>query len=669
MKKPQSIFIAVILIIAVIVGIVAVKFSPTEFSFLSGGFIVNSITASPSIISNSNLANAKFIVDTALSSHGQSIVGTITPQQFQTESTYSTTYPLEIGVTSVQETAHYKLTSQQQQIYYYDWARFDCPKTIFGICTGSAQVCPADYPHEAGSISNLFGVVFNRWCVLQYSKGGTGIVERPSTSFSANVYVTSNGQKIQQTISSKSDITVNFIEPSTSKWRASATWYGSLVTGDNPPYEGNYGAIFLKSRNSWQLTQKTTLDNYITQSISTQNKYNSVPRTAFNPAQGETDVQAGDRIMKEIYQPNNDQVNQLINSPQTINGNTPTGTETIAKVDVPLSVSVTVPKILWYVDASWLGIKIPVSKPQIISTSCGDFYAGAQGNKIGNIQANVKNVGQTQGSFAVKVEGCSPLRMLDNVQTQTVQAGMTSEYNVRIDAGSANEELTKTCSVTAYDVNDPANSATYSATCTVHRAQECVPNTFKQSGSCIMQCKPDGSDYALVKCCEFVTTINGKLDCETSNCQQDTDCQTGYICQSGACVQSPSSYTIACTADNQCKDTEQCLGGKCVQKQTCKLSIWQPFFGIGSYLNCVLTPLKWALIGIVLVILPLILLYFTNKFRLFPKKNWYFGWILGLFVAGFIGIIIWFYLITGLILAVILSIIILIISPMIKRRR
>lgn len=165
------------------------------------------------------------------------------------------------------------------------------------------------------------------------------------------------------------------------------------------------------------------------------------------------------------------------------------------------------PNFKMYVRATWLGIRIPMTQPIILSVS----KPSIQSNLNGFFTASVKNNG-TAGSIRVFAKDCQPpASPLSSSAPIYFDAGQTLSVNVPISiSGSANSGQT-TCTIRAENAlnnnifSEMIGIVVYLPTC-----------SLVASGNWIVRNNPDGT-------CERVCIL------------KNSDCPTNYIADAVAC--------------------------------------------------------------------------------------------------------------------------------------
>lgn len=714
-KQNPTIIVAIILSLIFVgaLAFAALYYSGiVQFSFIGNGVTVSSISPSKVISNDADIASTNFIVSTILTGAGQSVVGSYTPDSFvATEKSTSTnglsyqpSYNFEFGANNIQQTASYSILASYQQYYEYSIQKIPCVKDILGFaCSKPAPACPiGGNSQEIGTFATVS--TQTRWCLVETPKGGFGSIQPPSLKWSADLFMTSGNPtksllqhldivapNIQSVSNSKSN--VDFYDGST--YRGSAQWVGNLVTGNNPPNQANYAAVFFQDSSTWSVIPLTTYTGYNSARTALLTTIASVKQSGWNfLGISTTSESAIDQKLTNTLQYINSYETNIDGAKYSSQGlATPTGS-TLGNgvINIQLSQPVINPYVVWLVRADWLGVKIPVAKPTITSVSCPTFVSG----NVGAATVSVRNDGSVDGSFYASVSGCDPIKMTDATTGNIPFAvGQTKTISIRLDSGSSapTSDLIKQCTITVTDANKASNTASQAVSCTVSPPQVCVASCTSSSqcasgdvcqdgtcthnsNNCIVKCTSDGRGYQNVQCCTQAVLIDGKWQCKTAQCSKDTDCNAGYVCSSSVCVLAPSPPCTGSTCPSQCNTNADCpqgyacLGNVCKLKQSnaCVFGFSQlnPFTWLGCEIDKFLFPAKIGGIALILLLVPFITLYAFKQFNVAGKKSGLIGYVVGLAVAAILSVLLWFYLLAGIIIFFIYSIIVGLIARLVK---
>jgi hypothetical protein len=539
----------------------------------STGFTVTSVSTSDIFTKTTEPSSVYWIVNTQFNGGGQSIVGIVDPdtvKNFMGGKAY-TTQPLSIQVNSVNEQVDYEVVNEGVPIYKYSIETYqgykDCP---LGLCYyyADADPCPSGTNWDIPLGRSTFGKIKTRYCITKTQVGTKGVYNNPTIGFNAKIKVAVGSKSKESTICSGSTTSCEGSSVSFGDLGV-ATWSGSLVTGESPPNQNNYVAINSFYSNKWQIASRSKFDSYypkISVSDASLTEY-----TYTLPEQYTTDEQisqAGQKIVAAVS-PTNQAADVLLNEDTSFTTSQfSTKDDNTGKVSVTLKRSLTSPNVVFRIRADWLGIYIPSGKPQILSVTSDKFQSG----ETGTVSVRVQNIGDAQGSFSALLVDCDPFIVSSSAQTarKTLQSGDIDTIEISINGGTVAQDLSKSCSVKVYDVNDPSVSDTKSLSLQMENPKICAPGTLYAEGNLIKKCNKDGSAIDTIETCQYgvIDDGHGGFNCapaptppsqQTTNitelkgrCTVDSDCDVNSYCNSElhVCVYKSGCLTVLNQGDS-----------------------------------------------------------------------------------------------------------------------
>ncbi len=517
--KDNKTLIAIIIFIILVSSLSII--SPDTFkgligaSLISPGFEVNSISATEYITPQTNLAGVWFLINTVFNSGGQSIVATITPDETKLKSSYKTKYPLTITVSPVKETVNIPIVNDGDVlggIYEYRLSYIDG-----WITRPSYSACPygANY-YINGGFSNIgYSLKTRLWCVQKILIGTKGHLESPQKKWSADITLTTHGETATQRVTriSSEDPSVILSD------KASATWVGSLVTGDEPPIVSNYVATFVNGQywkigyfESWDKvkTNYQITDAFFSQAQASGTVYDSPPCTVLSPCDSTGFPKSQPTLDNYISNAKSTTIT-LIDQNVAITSNSVVQNiydKNAGKVVFTPNVRMTNQMVNFKVRADWVGVYFETGIPKIETISSNKFGSG----ETGSIILTVKNIGDGQGSFVPTLKNCPTFTQKYTSETskKTVSVGSTETFVIDLSYNTINKNIGETCTVRVSDYNYPANYDEKSVYVEMTSSKFCTPNQYSYDGNIIYKCNSDGTARDIVKTCQYGVIPDGK---------------------------------------------------------------------------------------------------------------------------------------------------------------
>ncbi len=519
MKNKNIILLSAVIII-LLVGISYSSNFLIPAMIISPGFEVDAISAPPYITPDTDLSGIWFLISTTLNGAGESIVATITPEQTKTMSGYKTKYPLSISVSPVKETVNYPIVNDGETlggIYEYRLSYIDG-----WILEPDPNNCPVGTNWRIKGGFDVGGISLKTrlWCVQKILIGTKGHLESPQLKWSADISLTANGQTASQKVTRISSENPSVILSD----RASASWTGSLITGDQPPIASNYVATFVTGKywkiaysESWGTTKYNyqITDNFFSEAQSSGTVYKS-PGGITDPNWERQPTL--DNYISTAKTTTNILIDQNVAiTPDSVVQNA--YNKDAGKVVFTPNVRITNQKVNFRVRADWIGIYFETGQPQIQTITSNKFGSG----ELGSIILTVKNIGDGQGTFVPVLHSCPTFYQKDSSYSlqKTVLPGTTETFKIDLLHGTVNNDVTETCMVKVYDYKNPNHYDEKSITISMTHSKICTPNQYSYDGNIIYKCNADGTARDIIKTC-----ING-VDYKTGGEYG------GYYCKEG----------------------------------------------------------------------------------------------------------------------------------------
>lgn len=477
--------------------IVGAGYFATEYmAVYEPGFTVTSITTSPHIITPStNLNSATFLITTVFNAGGQSIVGYLSPDEIQQESGYETEYTLKISAEAVDEIVDYPIVNQPN-LRMYEYSLEIHEDYLWQDTTPCTAYDYKDIAHEI----SIYGVITKRnYCVYEEDVGAIGYLDNPTTSFNTKISLNARGETFTEELNSFDATSVAFYDDG--NFLATASWTGSLVTGNMPPSEALYIATYRTDTDSaWHITDKSKYNVYTT---SLSDGY-----TDINTARGTKECMEADYVgCQAIFESAINNMNTELNTLSTgaepgigdvdtkINPNSLSSGKLRATFDRKFGN----PQVTFLVNAAWVGVKFGVGQPEITSVYCPDFSSG---DNIGVCDVLYKNIGSAEGTFRASFipSPGSSFRQQYVVTPTLLQPGETVNVQVYISHGTAVEE-SSIGTIKVIDINDASRYDTKEVSLTMTKPKSCIPGAEEARGQSIYKCNVAGTGWDLIETC------------------------------------------------------------------------------------------------------------------------------------------------------------------------
>ncbi len=511
----------------------------------SQGLTVTSVSTSDVITQTTQPSTVYWIINGQLNGGGQSLTGTVDPsmvKNFMGGKVY-TSQPLNIQITSQNEQVSYDILNEGVPIYEYTVQSFNAPTGFLNVITDDPQPCPS--PTNTWNIpigQSLFGHAKVRYCVTRQQVATKGSYSNPTVGFSAVIQASAGDISKQKTICSGSapgceGSSVAFDDLGT------ATWTGSLVTGDAAPNQDNFVAIHKTDTNQWQIVPKSLYDAYLPAPNVAEAGLNQL----VNRYSGSSDIAAANRDIVNYITPANQAAQTLLAQDASFTSEPFTKDANTGKVSVTLARTLTSPNIVFRIRADWIGIVIPSGTPKILSVQSQKFTSG----EAGSVAIQVQNVGDGQGTFSAMLQNCDPFSQDASAQTsrKTLQPGDIDTISIPVASGTISDNIVKNCNVLVYDVNNPASATSASVTLQLQKAKICSPGQMTVAGNTIQKCNSDGTAMDTVQQCGYAVGTDN---------QGNPTCVNPPQIQQDIAPPQPTQPTISCKTASDCPAYSVC---------------------------------------------------------------------------------------------------------------
>ena len=382
------------------------------------------------------------------------------------------------------------------------------------------------------------------YCLLAKHKSGRfGDIQSSHTVMSVDITIRGGDYKETKTITSNETTSVQF------KDIANIKWVGSLSSMQEPPaIPANYMAWFQPGE-GWRLVDKFAYSDVREYDPDDAREYMRDKHIYSDGVEWMEKAEMG--IAKALKEKKLENV-FWVDKTDMDNG----------YVKAKLTKDIYFPVFIADLDVDWLHIYQPVGVPEI---KCYDAELVA-GEK-GKIQYEVKNVGDSHGTFEVRliseaaeIVGYPPTHPLDPGETE-------KSY---IEVMTKPKEFEGSYRLIAVDINNRTNSDACEGSLKVSMFQVCERYGEEYcEDNWRVYCSKDGTELIKLEYCEGgCEEYNGKTRCkEPVACESDEDCpeiEIDHGKKIGKCINNKCVYKIVCDKGY----TE--IGGKCVKGGACE---------------------------------------------------------------------------------------------------
>lgn len=432
--------------------------------------------------------------------------GTFTPEQIvRSTDGAKAQQSLKIEIENTQNVCQYAFRNSYTGVYNLDM------RSGYSIFTGSG-----DCSDQGGYYYLKEPWSFSAYCIFKTKSGQVTPLATPSTLISSTVKATANGQTVSGTVTNTGTRSVNL------GTQAYASWEGNLVSGQTCPQPLDSGVMGAQANGQFLVTNKAAFDTYNVADAAFSACMGTALANTFPSHQDFVDcvntynAKAGAALQKTSIQP--------FAAAPVANG----------QVQITLQNLIQYPVITMRVKADWIGIVIPVGKPQIVSVTSSPFTESGSGT----IRTVVKNIGDGQGSFVISAQCQAPTAQAGIAQNLKLAPGASGYVDIPVTGQASGSSKTATCTVTAQDINQPANKDTDTVTVTVNPIAICQPTALRCLQNTIQQCNQQGTAWIDSQTClNGCTTQNGQPVCQNAEvCSTDSQCDDHDPTTVDACV-------------------------------------------------------------------------------------------------------------------------------------
>lgn len=395
---------------------------------------------------------------------------------------------LTISTNVIEQSCDYELRQNYDpNIYKYDIQMLANGVASWSV-NGYVDQCESKPDYYWALISDGGWFTYDVYCITKNKVGVPGVIKTPVTNFKAEIKMSADGDTETAILSSTASKSIRISNV------GYAHWAGSLTSGESCPDLGSQGYNIIHDENGrWVLNKKIYYNNYNSYKINTYDTVEDdlVDKIQSKPALTKDDIE---NLKSTIYRLNNyasDAINEFGYTDFNINSNSLYSGQAHLELDKVIQF----PVITMHVKASWLGIVVPVGDPEIVSVTSASFEEG----KTGYITVKVRNDGNVASSFGLSADCQSPFKQIGTALTvSNLAPGSTSIRNIPISV-STNSEITKSCTVKVYDLNNPTMTDSKKVNVVATPIQVCSPGEERCDKETHIRCKYDDRHVILVQ--------------------------------------------------------------------------------------------------------------------------------------------------------------------------
>jgi len=563
-------------IILISVEIIAIVIFISNTLAQTQGFTVSSVSLTNILHPGESETQTQWLIQLSLNGGGQSLVGILDNSTINYQG-YTSVYPLQISGITDPETAFYIVDNlSPEPIYRYrtEVKTGSVTDYVIYISAITSSACPSNTLSEwdisltSGWLGLGSSVTVARICIISEQVGfKANVPATPNIQFST--HLTLNANQKTETL----DLSYNQQSATSTTGNVQANWIGSLVTGNAAPDGSQYVAVGDTSKSNWLVKSKTDYLTWSSEYQNTKTFFSVVQTFSQEPPSECSSIQKPsltyrnfakyisdystclNNVVQNKYSVANQYANNLLTSGVNIGGN-PTQLTTLsgqpAFKTALTNYFVTNPVVVLRLSGSFIGVVIPLGKPQIVSTASDCFKSG----ESGKILIKVKNIGKSQGSFYASLKNCPGID-IKTQPTYSVGIGQTSDIEVQIFSTGANQNINQSCQIEITDYNGGGVDSTSVGVC-MQKATQCQPNSGVVQGNSICPCVQSGGIWQVAtgdqcKYCQYGVVSDGKGEWKCASTSTPQTCPEGQVFSKGSSQCVDPSQLIGYPVDTSCQ--------------------------------------------------------------------------------------------------------------------
>ncbi len=402
---------------------------------------------------------------------------------------------------------------ESKPTYYWDYNLYTPLKWFYTSCWLCTSEPPEDFKSECTKHPyylywNRIGSVPTKWiCIYADKQGVFGGVYFDKLEFGAKVRLEVEGKPAKETILSNVLTKETETEFSTSGWLddvAYAELVGAISSGSLCPSDklrDSYVPVYL-SGVGWRLVSANDYKSYSDWVGHTSKSEGTIYLHLSEWHNGEISDSVLESFLNEF---NNVVLARLLSGVTTTVSVSPGVTANVqdSSVKAAMSTMVSFPVIQMYIDAAWLGIKIPIPKPVIVKIDTpSKLFTGTPAS----VTVYIRNDGE-EGTVEARLT-CSDIDVLNNIQRTVIPAGSTGTVTFQV-SSSSTISGNKECVLEVYPQKAPENKVSktftiyyeYSIKCSPVGARWCSRDRY--GNPIVVECGSDGKVHVVDECSKY----------------------------------------------------------------------------------------------------------------------------------------------------------------------
>lgn len=456
----------------------------------TGGFTIVSIDEVNVLINNQLNPNGFFRITAVANRGAETIIGTITPDNFFSETGVETDNSFNIRIDNLKETARYQVDNLNPNVDFWLQKYFDTSRE----CSRGNCCMNADWDCTGTHL-----------CIVKVGDLVRADIDLKSVRSEATI---SAGVGF-----SSESISVSSDSPAGQFSFGNVIWTGGLSTGNIPPSANEFEVTYDRGSGFWRIVKKSDVQRvtYVNAKSSFQTELNLLCKETF----------ANTNVIQNKINNFNVKYDAFKFQDRTINEgfiwenrNSESG---VVNLNSLSPVEFFNPLLVFTVDAKTVGIQVNIGEPNILSANVPVFKSA---DLQGKININVQNVANAPGSFSAELKNCNQFSQVYSITGQQFAPFQSKTIVMPIRTLAAANEVTEVCTVEVCDQSGFGICDQELVTIHMLEAAFCTEGKTTIDGRCIDKCV--NGQLERVECCtpdQIIGTnmLTGEFECQASD--------------------------------------------------------------------------------------------------------------------------------------------------------